>query len=783
MLPRLLSGWVVVVTLGITLTRTEAVWADPPVVNTVSPLGVQRGVETELTVSGTNLTGSPQIIAPFPIVAAILPNSDGATLRLKLAVSPTAAVGIYAIRVKTDDGLSNPVLFAVNQVPQVAEKEDNSTFETAQVIPSPVVVEGTTAGNDVDYFKFAGKKGQRIVVDAQCARIGSGVDPQIRLTTATRSFIASADDTPGLITDARLTAVLPEDADYVIELSDSKYQGAAKPVYRLVVGPILVADEVFPLGGRRGDTVGFELRGGTLPDARIAAGAILAPVEVDSWRLQVTNHNLGTAGPGEPIQELEMMTPLEVSDLTELREPADPNAQPLKAPSPVVLNGRIDPAGDEDRFIVAVTPGQTYRIRVSAANLGSALDGTLQVLNAAGAVVAQADDTTIPGVPIKGQNQNPQGLISPDPSVNYNVPAAVTEITLSLRDLEGRGGVGFPYRITVEPVSSGFQLNLADSQISVPKGGTAAVPVTVVRRGYTGPISLSVANPPAGLTFRSGAIPEGQNVGSLTLSATPDASFGVVDLRIAGTGQTPAGPITVQGSKQFVFSQQQNFPTNMITLNALAAATALARPASVEAPTEPVEIVHGLGGPIALKVKRDEKAEGALAVTGLPASAGLAVAASKIGEKDTEGAATVNVDVAAPLGTVSIALVAKGKIGGKDVTLGIPEVTLNIVRPAAVELAAPSLEVKSGGSAELKGKVTRKGPFKEPVKVTLNGLPAGVKAEPVTVAADASEFAIKINADAGAAAATANATVALGFQINKKEYVTPPAPLALKVVK
>ena len=112
----------------------------------------------------------------------------------------------------------------------------------------------------------AGRKGQRIVVDAQCARIGSGIDPTIRLTTAAanRAYVASADDSPGLLTDARLTAVLPEDADYVVELSDSRYQGAGRPVYRLVIGAVPMAEEVYPLGGRAGETVGLELRGGTL---------------------------------------------------------------------------------------------------------------------------------------------------------------------------------------------------------------------------------------------------------------------------------------------------------------------------------------------------------------------------------------------------------------------------------------------------------------------------------------------------------------------------------------
>ncbi len=158
--------------------------------------------------------------------------------------------------------------------PRSLEKEDNSTFETAQAIPEPpLVVEGQVAGNDVDYFRFHGRKGQTIVIDAQCSRIGSGIDPTIRLTTASanRTYVASADDSPGLLTDARLSAVLPEDTDYLVELSDSRYQGAARPIYRLVIGAVPMAEEIYPLGGRAGETVGLELRGGTFTGVKFAA--------------------------------------------------------------------------------------------------------------------------------------------------------------------------------------------------------------------------------------------------------------------------------------------------------------------------------------------------------------------------------------------------------------------------------------------------------------------------------------------------------------------------------
>ena len=128
----------------------------------------------------------------------------------------------------TDSGISHPILFAVGQVQQVAEAESNNTVATAQPIPNPVVAEGECAGNDEDFFRFQGRKGDRIVVHALCARIGSGVDPMIRLTTAGGRFVAAADDTPGLVTDGYLTAILPEDGEYVLEFCDSRFAGSGR---------------------------------------------------------------------------------------------------------------------------------------------------------------------------------------------------------------------------------------------------------------------------------------------------------------------------------------------------------------------------------------------------------------------------------------------------------------------------------------------------------------------------------------------------------------------------
>src|SRR5207302_1227397 len=81
----------------------------------------------------------------FTTTPPAAPGTDAASWTLKLTVAPETALGVYPIRVRTDDGLSNPILFSVGQLPQVAEAEDNSTFESAQVIPAPAVVEGQAA--------------------------------------------------------------------------------------------------------------------------------------------------------------------------------------------------------------------------------------------------------------------------------------------------------------------------------------------------------------------------------------------------------------------------------------------------------------------------------------------------------------------------------------------------------------------------------------------------------------------------------------------------------------
>ena len=775
--------------------------ADPPRINALTPAGVERGRKTEVVVAGANLAGRPRWLGPPGIAVEAVPlpadkPGDPAAWRVRVTPPADAPVGVHLVRVQTDDGLSGPFPFAVDQVPHVAEVEENGSFDRAQRVEGPVVVEGQASGSDVDAFRFAGRKGDRVVIDAVCARIGSGVDPSLRLSTAGHRFVAGADDTPGLVTDARLFATLPADGDYVVELADTRYQGAGpRTNYRLLIGPGLpAAGWTFPLGGRRGGPLRVELAGGTLPGSTPLVADLLLPPgpEAEPGRL-APGIDLGMLGLADPIptggwwaRAVEALPPLAVGDGAEIVEPADPAAPPARGTAPVACHGRIEAPGDVDSFVVAVTPGQKVRVAVEAAALGSLLDGVLQVKGPDGAVLANGDDSALPTrAKIPPADPKKPAILSVDPEVTVAVPAGASEITVTLRDLGGDGGPGYPYRIVVEPAPPGFALMATNvDQVNIPRGGTAAIACEVERRDFDGPIALAVLDPPPGVTVRPGLIPAGQTVGALTVSASADAAFEATTLRVVGRAAGPAGPLEVAATRTTILARQADFATHHATRVGLPAAPSAPSPVTLTAPAEPVELVLAYAATVPVRAARAPGTEDVVLTFGsLTTVPNLAVAADlKLAAKATDGTITINSNPDTAPGPLVLALNAKGKFGDRERTIALPAVALNVVRPADVAASPPRVEVYAGATADARGQVVRRGPFKEPITVKLDGLPAGLKADPVVVPPGATDFALKITADPGAKPAEATAQLTLALKLGPRDYATPPVPLAIKVV-
>jgi len=750
--------------------------AAPPTFTSVSPRGAQRGKTVEITVTGANLTSNTRLLLPFAATQKYLPEKkpDPAQVRFQLMVDPAVPLGIYPIRVATDAGVSSLIFFSIDAFPNIQEVENNDTFETAQKVSIPVIISGQCAGGDVDHYRFTAKRGQRVVVETEAARLGSGVSPQLRVLNAQKRFIGS-DDTQLLRGDCRVVFVAPADGDYLVEFADTRYKGGNPPDYRLKIGEYDVVEEVFPLGGRRGETIEFMLRGGTLSSDIGVKRLLQAPPDGTTMLVGLDGH-----------VKIGMLSPrIAVGDLPErvwIKTPGkDPKA--FDVLPPITINSRLERKGDTDRFQFPVRAGQRYRITVQAQSLGSHLDGVLRVTDQAGNLLAQVDDVElVPADPTTGRPP----INGADPAVDIAVPSGTSLLRVELRDQRRRGGVNFGYRLTVEPTVPDFALLQPVSEINVPRGGSAGLTVPVVRRGYAGPIRLNVLDLPPGISVQGGHIPANATAGIFTLTASPQASAMPALLRIEGSAISEGKEVRRHAVRRIVLSQEARAGTGIVTLTRFMLGLMGAEPFQVKGPAE-IEVVLGYSTAIPVTITRaKEQMAVATEVTGTipqpPPPPGQTAPAPPLMFKPGTAAAgtnqaifTVAVPVNAPEGTADFIVQGKAKINNADRVVFGPAVAVHVVRPFTVELLTPSLTFVAGQTVALKGRLQRRPVFKEAVQLRLDGLPAGVSmvAPPRPVAGDWTEFQIDLKVEPKAAAASANLTLTCTATIAGTPYGHP----------
>jgi hypothetical protein len=744
---------------AILLSAAPALGA-PPSFNSLLPRGARRGSPVTIVVSGANLTPSTRLALPFKATqkhpSDAKPNP--AQLRLEVTVDAGVAPGIYPVRLVNEEGLSALALFRVDTLPAVAEVEDNNTFDKAQKVAWPVVVDGQCGGGDVDHYRFTAKKGQRLVIEVESARLGSAVLPQLRLTDARQQLLA-ADDSQTLAGDGRIAFTAPADGEYVVELSDSRYRGGNPAFYRLRIADYDYFDEVFPLGGRRGETLTVTLRGGNLAKplsltrklddaAPFARRALLA---LDGPRA-------GVLPPWLAVGELPERTVLHTGEVVAVKPP-------------LTVNGRLDRAGQVDRYRFAVTAGQRWRLAVEAESLGSRLDGVLVLADEKGRQLAQVDDVDLPAPP--GQ----QPIRTSDPSTEFLVPAGVKELVVSLRDQRGRGGVGFPYRLTIEPARDDFALALPVAELNVPRGGAMVLDVPVTRRGYPGPLTITIPTLPAGFRVQGGRVPAGGTAGVLTIAADPGATAEPAGVALEGRASVAGREVRRPAVQRLILARESG-AAGVYILPKLAVAATSAAPFGLTAPAA-LTLVQGYPAELPVKLTRARGQE-KLAVT----LRGVAPVGFTFRPQPATPAAEVRLSVTpalnVPAGAVDLAVVGQAQIGPQVVRVAAPAVPVTVKPPFEVRLSEP-LVLKPGQAVKLTGKIVREAVCKEPVRLTLTGLPAGVAlTPPKPVAAGESTFSLELKAPAKLAPATGKIELRATAVISGQNYAHPPLTVEVK---
>jgi hypothetical protein len=459
------------------------------------------------------------------------PTSQAITeiVTLEVTVAADAEPGHRELRLGMPAGLTNPLVFCIGQLPEFSQpavkhapEPTKSAAGREMSITLPAVANGQIMAGGVDRFKFKAKLGQRLVVAASARElmpyladaVPGWFQATLTLYDAKGNEVAYDDDFR-FNPDPVLYYVVPKDGEYTIAIKDAIYRGREDFVYRISVGELPFVTGLFPLGGPAGAPATVVVQGWNLPSVKVTMDATDKTPGV--YPISETKDGVTTN-----------RVPFAVDTLPECLE-HEPNDLPTAAQAvtlPVIVNGRIDAPGDVDVFRFEGRAGDDIVAEVIARRLGSPLDSTLKVTDAAGKQLAFNDDHED-----KGSGLNTHHA---DSYLRLTLPAdGVYYVHLS--DAQRQGGQAYAYRLRISAPRPDFELRLAPSSLTV-RGGTSA-PFTVYalrRDGFAGEIVLNLAGAPAGFTLTPDRIPPDQDEVAVTLRARPLTPRGTVSLQLDG---------------------------------------------------------------------------------------------------------------------------------------------------------------------------------------------------------------------------------------------------------
>ena len=737
--------------------------AQVPSITSTSPQAVAPGQSIDVTLRGANLAGATELWTSFSSQWVLSPDvkdngKNAAQVVYRITVPANVSPGVYGIRIATPGGVSSLRLFVIDDLPSIAQNRANKTPAAAQEIASAVAVDGVIDALSHNYYKFKATAGQRLSFEVLARRLGSPLDPMIRILDMRGHELTYSDDEPGLSSDSQLSHTFQKGGDYLIELRDIRYQGGGTYAYRLRVGDFPCVSVPVPMGGQRGKTVNVNFAGSFVEDVTTSQVQIPSDPMVN-W-INVAGKRAGGLSSGFAV-----MSVGNGAEFVE-QEPNDDIKQPNRVELGTSLNGRLNQPGDVDHFVFKAAKGQKFAFAGITRQQGSPADLVLRLFNAAGAKVSEAEDA--------GTNE---GIIS------YTFPAD-GEYTLSVEDLHHRGGSPFAYRVDVAPVETGFALQATADVLNVPAGGTALVTVTSARKGYNGPIEIAAVDLPAGFTSVPTVIGTGQNSVVLTVSAAANAASGKLGLvRIVGRAKIGAADYessaSVENALKAKFSAMLWPPRSLTGAVGLGVASA----AQIDLKVETQDVVFGksLTAKVKVTVTRDKGFNEAITLAVTPAKNGLpgnvTVGLKPIPKDKNEVVITVTATDKAALGEFTAVLIGTIKQGKVTVVQPLPGLRLKLQAPYQLTADAGNGKLTKGGQLKFKVTVNRNPAFTGPLALTLQNLPKGVTAAAATIPADKNEVEVVLTAAADAAVgAVKNITIKGDATVGKaKLSVTSPA--------
>ncbi len=739
--------------LAITALLAAVPAAAQPKLTSLSAEWIQRGTNIQVRFEGENLapgtgflfSGDPGLTASNqPAAATIAPTVtietpgggisrvepvaavDSKRVVARIAASPDAPLGTREVRVVTPNGVSNPLVINVSHLPEVAESGANNSLDQAQSISLPVALNGAISGAaQVDYYKFKAKKGEELVFEVDAARRGSPLDSSVVLLNTEGKELARNEDGNGL--DSLLFFTPDEDGEYVLQLRDFRYSGGGNFAYRCYGGVLPYVQSIFPFGGQRGKQVEVALTGRNLQGTDKITLNIEAKAPLGRREIRASTP-----------RGLSNLIPFDVSDFTDFNESETNNTVEMAnaITMPVAINGKINRPKDVDRFKFKVDKDQKVVCDIAAYRFGSPLDAVLMLTDAKGAVLQQNDDSA-----------------AADARIEFDAKKD-TEYVIGVRDLTGRGGEQFGYRLMVRSPSASeasFQVRFTPDALRVYRGGQTRVRCEVIRSGgFEGPVRLAWEDLPSGVTGDPLVVTTAPGSGLMLLAASKDAFVGTSPIRLAGSAIVGGKTITrVAEALSNAKPVKQSFVTVLDTA-----------PFTVEPVTLAAAIEQNQSATFDVLVQRNDGFSGEVKVSAEGFSAGsepitksLEVREATLKAGETLARVRLKAKLDAEVGTRTVVFRGESTVGGapivqfsRPIPVTVTEVPF-VISSTLSRLSVTALPASSGSAATETStaiKLQRRSGFTGEVNLTLEGVPTGVISTLEKIPANGAESTLKL---------------------------------------
>lgn len=559
-----------------------------PRITSAFPTGAKAGSSSEVTITGTDLDDAEGLVFSHPGIQSELivppepkavdpkaknPPATGkkgkaaalTAAKFKVTVPAEVPPGTYDVRVSSKLGLSNPRAFVVGTLPETEEKEPNNDVPEAQKIALGTVVSGVIANpQDVDYYAFPAKAGQRVLVHCATSSIDSRARPLVEVYAADNRKLAMSRNYAD--NDALADVTVPADGEYLVRVCEFAYQaGSPDYFYRLTVNAGPWVDAVFPPVVNPGKPTPVTLYGRNLPGGKPVEGMFVDGRPVESLAVTVTPpadaagkmRFRGRVDPAMALQDAfeyqfpgANAVPIFLSDAPIVPEGTAANDTPETAQAitpPCDVAGRIEKRYDRDYYSFTAKKGDSFNVELLADRIGAGMDTYFSVRTDKNAdiVPEQDDDTEVlhPSKFFTRSGDPARGKFTAPADGKYVILVGSREATVNY-------GPRCVYRLRVSTPAPDFRAVVTPAGKSIPSaglarvGGESAFDVYVDRKdGFAGTVTATVEGLPAGVTAKPAVIGVGAKWGTIVLSAAETAAAFTGPITVKCTAEIAGKPV------------------------------------------------------------------------------------------------------------------------------------------------------------------------------------------------------------------------------------------------